>query len=217
MYNPNTSIRFGAPGAPSKIMGPGPFPGGSYLNDTTVFGSWAPGKLGHEFEIGTKQVADFRKALLTALGGTANTPGSTLINFGAMRFQLVRTKLNPTYVATAGNLAFLSNEAQYEVTPDSDGLNAVGVYLWTPTNGDYVLIATYGDCEVRCKAALTNASTSGMALYQVTDSNIGRVDGQAAATAITGTIQNALFGTVKATLVAGQLVRAWIAPKYRLI
>jgi hypothetical protein len=114
----------------------------------------------------------------------------------------------------------MSDRTGFVVTPDPDTNvgNAVGVYLWTPTNkGDYCLIVNLGDVETRCKATVTNASTAGKPVYAVSDSSLGVIDGLADATAVTNLILGTEVGKVIATLSNGGLVRTYIQPKLRMI
>lgn len=207
------AIKWGIPGVNNRVGGPGAFPGGTFTSDSGFgIGHWAKGLLGAEYEIDAKYAASVRAELLKSLGGSAASPGSTLINFGACRIQFVQS----VNAGTAGNLAFLSDKANYVVTSTYASGLAVGVYLYTCAAGDYVPIVIFGDTEARCKASLTNASTAGMKIYQVSDTG-GKVDGQAAATSLTGTIENEAFGKTYATLVAGALTRVHISPGIRMI
>jgi len=208
------TVKFPVLGSLGKVGGGGVFPGGSFTADSGFsIGHWLRGMVGTEIEMDVKMVNDiFRPGLLQALGGSAGTVGSTLINFGACRVQIVQS----VNAGTAGNLAFLSDRTQYKVSSTYASGQAVGVYLYTCAADDYVFLLTFGDTEARNKAALTNASTIGMPVYQVSDTG-GKLDGQAAATAITGTILTEQIGVALATLTNGALTRIHLNPRIRMV
>lgn len=207
------AIKFGVPGSNNRVGGPGAFPGGTFTPDSGFgIGHWAKGLLGAEYEIDAKYATSIRAELLKSLGGSAVSPGSTLINFGACRIQFVQS----VNAGTAGNLAFLSDRTAYKVTATYASGLAVGVYLFTCAADDYVPIVTFGDVEVRNKASVTDVGVAGGFVYQVSDTG-GKVDAQAAATSLTGTIQNQVIGTGYTVLANGTLTRVHLTPKIRMI
>ena len=220
------SVKLPAPGGWGKIGGAGVLgnPGGVYATSPTarVVGDWIPGAIGDEWELkgllgGINSPVNFRAELLRSL---TTAEQATLINFGNCRMQLVQGLSSSTGAPTAGNLAFMSDRTTFTVTPDPDTNvgNAVGIYLWTPTNkGDYCLIVNLGDVEARCKATVTNASTAGKPVYAVSDSSLGKLDGLADATAVTNLILGTEVGKVIASLSNGGLVRTYLQPKLRMI
>lgn len=213
------SLKLPPPGNWDKIGGTGMLPQGAYATGagTRVSGDFAPGQLGQEFEVDARFAATVKEQIGKSLTAAEL---ATLITFGGCRIQLVQGRSGSTGAPAAGKLAFMYDRANYIVTPDPDANvgNAVGVYLWTPTNkGDYCLIVNFGDVETRCKAAVTNASTAGKSVYAVSDSSLGVIDGLADATAINGLNIGTEVGKVIATLSNGGLVRTHIQPKIRMI
>jgi hypothetical protein len=218
------SLKLPAPGNWGAIGGIGILPQGAYATGaaTRVSGDWIPGALGQEFEVGSQTGGMFSAAAVRAEIYKSLTAAeqATLLNFGGCRIQLVKGLSSSTGAPAAGKLAFMSDRTGFVVTPDPDTNvgNAVGVYLWTPTNkGDYCLIVNLGDVETRCKATVTNASTAGKPVYAVSDSSLGVIDGLADATAVTNLILGTEVGKVIATLSNGGLVRTYIQPKLRMI
>jgi len=218
------SLKLPAPGGWSKIGGAGLLPAGAYATSPTsrTVGDWIPGALGQEFEVGQNNASGWTPAQIRAelLKSLTAAEQATLLNFGACRLQLVKGYGSSTGAPAAGKLAFMQDRTGYVVTPDPDTNvgNAVGVYLWTPTNkDDYCLIVNFGDVETRCKATVTNASTAGKPVYAVSDSALGVIDGLADATAVTNLILGTEVGKVIATLSNGGLVRTFINPKLRMI
>ena len=218
------SLKLPAPGNWGAIGGSGILPGGAYATGPTtrVTGDFIPGALGQEIEVGSQTGGMFSAAAVRAEIYKALTAAeqATLLNFGGCRIQLVKGLSSSTGAPAAGKLAFMSDRTGFVVTPDPDTNvgNAVGVYLWTPTNkGDYCLIVNLGDVETRCKATVTNASTAGKPVYAVSDSSLGVIDGLADATAVTNLILGTEFGKVIAALSNGGLVRTYINPKLRMI
>ncbi len=210
------SLKLPAPGDHAKLGGGGAFPQGTYLDGSYNAGSLSEGLLGKEFEIQQDDIVKFRAALLKSLGATV---GATLATFGQCSVQYVRTKLTSTQSPVVGQVAFWSDRTAFEVTPDPDATNstAAGVYLYTPAKGDYVLIVVYGDTQALCKATLTNASVVGQSVFVVTDSSVGKVDGQAAATAYTVAMANTYIGRALETLANGALKRIFVNPGSKFI
>ena len=216
------SFKFPEPGGWSKVAGKGLFPQGNF-NPTAGFGAgdYAPGHLGTEIELDSSMVAEFRKQLLSSLRGASGVEGATLLNvYAGARLQYVRGLSTSTQVPAAGQLAYVSDPDNYVVTPDvnaSNG-NVAGVYLWTPENkGDTCLIVTEGYADVKCKTVVTNASTIGQTLYAESSASVGKVDGQAAATAVTAAILASELGTVIATLASNTIVKGYIRKAVRMI
>lgn len=218
------SLKLPPPGNWNRIGGTGVLPQGAYQTGaaTRISGDWIPGALGQEFEVGGRangldSPASIRDQIYKSLTATEQ---ATLLNFGGCRLQLVQSRLGSTGAAAAGKLAFMYDRDDYIVTPDPDANvgNAVGVYLWTLTNkDDYCLIVNLGDVEMRCKATVTNASTTGKPVFAVSDSSLGVIDGLADASAINALVLGTEVGKVITTLSNGGLVRTHFQPKLRMI